>query len=48
MLGPFFFGLALQVTGDIRWSVLSILIFFLAGGAILTTVNEKKGIAEAA
>jgi UMF1 family MFS transporter len=46
-LGPLFFGLALQFTGSYRLSILSLIIFFIAGLAILATVNVRKAAVEA-
>ena len=41
--GPFFYGLILIWTGDARMSLLSLTLFFLAGGALLYTVDLKAG-----
>jgi UMF1 family MFS transporter len=46
-LGPLFFGLALQWTGSYRISILSLIIFFIAGMAILWTVNVRRAAEEA-
>jgi len=46
-LGPLFFGLALQFTGSYRVAILSVIVFFLAGLAILPFVNVRKAILEA-
>lgn len=46
-MGPLFFGLALQFTGSYRLSILSLIIFFFAGLAILATVNVRKAAQEA-
>ncbi len=46
-LGPLFFGLALQFTGNYRISILSLILFFLVGLAILGTVDVKRAAVEA-
>jgi len=43
-LGPAFYGLALQWTGSYRAAILSLIVFFAAGLAILSRVNVQKGI----
>ncbi len=42
-LGPPTFGLALQMTGSYRVAILSLLIFFLAGLAVLTRADVEQG-----
>jgi UMF1 family MFS transporter len=42
-MGPAFYGLALQWTGSYRIAILSLIVFFVAGLAILTRVNVEKG-----
>jgi UMF1 family MFS transporter len=42
-LGPAFYGLALQWTGSYRLAILSLIVFFIAGLAILSRVNVEKG-----
>jgi UMF1 family MFS transporter len=42
-LGPAFYGLALQWTGSYRIAILSLIVFFVAGLAILSRVNVAKG-----
>jgi len=44
IIGPMIFGLVGQLTGSSRLSILSIIIFFVSGTLVLTTVNHKKGI----
>ena len=44
MLGPFLYGTAVLITGSLRSGILVMLIFFIAGGAILYYVNEEEGI----
>lgn len=46
-LGPLTYGWARQVFGDVRPAIGSILIFFIAGAALLTTVDEAAGKAQA-
>lgn len=46
-MGPLFFGLALQFTGSYRISILSLIVFFFVGLAILATVNVRKAAIEA-
>lgn len=46
-LGPLFFGLALQFTGSYRLSIVSLVVFFIAGLALLTKVNVRQGAVEA-
>jgi UMF1 family MFS transporter len=47
IIGPFVFGLVGQLTGSSRLSVVALVIFFIGGGMILFTVNEKEGRAKA-
>ena len=42
-LGPPVFALALQLTGSYRVAILSLLIFFIAGLAVLISANVKQG-----
>lgn len=46
-LAPLIFGLALQFTGSYEWAVASLILFFLAGIAVLGKVNVKRGMEEA-
>jgi len=46
VFGPLIYGILVAVTGDVQSGILSVLIFFLAGMAILWTVDEKKGMEE--
>ena len=48
IIGPVIFGLVGQLTGSSRLSILSIIVFFIGGALLLTTVNHKKGIQAAA
>jgi UMF1 family MFS transporter len=43
-LGPAFYGLALQWTGSYRAAILSLIVFFATGLAILSRVNVEKGV----
>ena len=42
--GPAVFGLVSQLVGHSRLSIVSLIIFFIAGAAVLRLVNEKEGI----
>jgi UMF1 family MFS transporter len=42
-MGPPTFGLALQMTGSYRIAILSLLIFFVAGLAVLTRADVEQG-----
>ncbi|MEN4042651.1 MAG: MFS transporter [Anaerolineaceae bacterium] len=42
--GPALFGVVSQVMGASRLSIVSLIIFFIVGAALLTQVNEQKGI----
>jgi MFS transporter, UMF1 family len=42
-LGPAFYGLALQWTGSYRIAILSLIVFFAVGLAVLSLVNVEKG-----
>ncbi len=43
ILGPAAFALAVALTGSSRLAVLSVIVFFVAGGALLMTVNVERG-----
>ncbi len=43
IIGPFIFGIVGQMTGSSRLSVVALVVFFIGGGLILLTVNEKEG-----
>ena len=47
ILGPLIFFWIILITGGIREGILSLGIFFLIGGAILWSVNEKEGMTAA-
>ncbi len=44
MVGPLVFGLATQWLGGGRVGIISLVIFFILGGLLLTRVNEREGI----
>lgn len=46
-LGTALFGLALQLTGSYRVSILSLIVFFLAGFVLLARVDVRRAIIEA-
>jgi UMF1 family MFS transporter len=48
MLGPLVFGMAVHATGSSRFAVLSLIVFFLAGMAVLSRVDVARGTREAA
>ncbi len=43
-VGPLLFGVVSKIMGGSRLSIVSLIIFFAAGGLLLTQVNEKEGI----
>lgn len=47
-IGPLLFGLANQFFGSMRYSILSLIVLFVAGLAVLITVNVARAIREAA
>ena len=46
VFGPLIYGIMIAITGSVQSGILSVLLFFIAGMAILWTVDEKKGIEE--
>ena len=46
-LGPFVFALVNQFTGSLRLAILSVILFFVLGLAILLVTNTQQAIAEA-
>jgi len=46
VFGPLIYGILVAITGDVQSGILSVLLFFIVGMAILWTVNEKKGMEE--
>lgn len=47
ILGPILYGWISYKTGDIRYAILSLLFFFVAGWILLQFVDEKQGIKDA-
>jgi len=45
-LGPLLFGLAVQLTGNQRPALISLIIFFVAGLFLLSRVDVRKAIVE--
>lgn len=43
IIGPFLFALAVAVFGTSRPAILSLIVFFIIGGYLLTRVNVEKG-----
>lgn len=43
-LGPFLFGLGLQLTQSYRYAILSLMVFFVLGLILLLFLNQKKGM----
>ena len=46
-LGPALFGLALQLTGSYRVSIVSLVVFFVGGFVLLARLDVRRAIAEA-
>jgi len=46
-IGPFVFGLVAQLTDSYRPAILALIVFFIVGSIILSTVNTDKAIHEA-
>ncbi len=44
IFGPLVFGLVSQLFGNSRLGIISLIIFFIAGGLMLTRVDEEEGI----
>ncbi|MBW2148549.1 MAG: MFS transporter [Deltaproteobacteria bacterium] len=42
--GPLLFGLVSQIAGQSRLSIVSVIVFFIAGGILLTRVNVEEGV----
>jgi UMF1 family MFS transporter len=42
--GPFLFGVVSTVMGGSRLSIVSLIVFFIVGGFLLTRVDEKEGM----
>jgi UMF1 family MFS transporter len=43
ILGPLFFSVAIGLTGSSRSAILSVIVFFVVGGAMLVAVDVAKG-----
>lgn len=43
IFGPLLFALAIAITGQSRLAILSVILFFVAGAAILSVVNVEEG-----
>jgi UMF1 family MFS transporter len=43
ILGPLLFGVVSQLAGGSRLSILSLIVFFVVGGFLLTRVDEQEG-----
>lgn len=46
VFGPLIYGILIAITGNVQSGILSVLLFFIVGMAILLTVNEKRGMEE--
>lgn len=46
IFGPLVYGILIAITGSVQSGILSVLAFFVGGGILLLTVNEKKGMEE--
>ncbi len=46
-LGPLLFGLAAQLTGELRVAILSLVVFFVAGFVLLAATPVRRAVAEA-
>jgi len=44
ILGPLLFGVVSQIAGGSRLSIISLIVFFIVGGLLLTRVDEREGI----
>jgi UMF1 family MFS transporter len=44
IIGPLLFALIGQITGSSRLSIISLVIFFIVGGLLLSRVDEQEGI----
>ena len=48
VFGPLIYGLILSLTGSLRYGILSLIVFFIAGFIILYSIDINKGIQEKA
>lgn len=46
-LGPLVFGAVSAATGSQRWTMASLVVFFLAGGVVLATVRIPRRVTDA-
>ena len=46
VFGPLIYGILIAITGSVQSGILSVLAFFVVGGILLWTVDEKKGMEE--
>ena len=46
VFGPLIYGILIAITGSVQSGILSALLFFIVGMAILWTVNEEKRVQE--
>ncbi|MCX6030077.1 MAG: MFS transporter [Chloroflexi bacterium] len=44
LLGPLVFAVVGQLAGSSRLSIVSLIVFFIVGGAVLSRVNEEEGV----
>ncbi|MGD2143187.1 MAG: MFS transporter [Anaerolineae bacterium] len=44
IVGPLLFGIVSQIAGGSRLSIVSLIVFFVVGGLLLTRVDEQEGI----
>ena len=47
VIGPFIMALVTDLTGDSRWGIVSLVVFFIAGIIMLRGVNIERGIKQA-
>lgn len=47
ILGPILYGAIALWTGSSRWSIISLIVFFITGWALLQTVSLRRGVAQA-
>ncbi len=47
IFGPLVFAIVSQIAGSSRLSIISLIVFFIVGGFLLSRVDEKKGIESA-
>jgi UMF1 family MFS transporter len=47
IIGPILYGWIAHKTGEIRYSILSLMFFFIIGFVVLQFVNPQKGISDA-